>query len=302
MGINPRISEMYKYNSALDRIGVMRTISDDINETAVSGRKLKKISDDPVGTVRVLRNRNRMVNIDQFRKTIDYGRGFLGKTEDALLSIYDSLIRAKELAIQQSNSTYDEVSHQAVAAEIKQILNHIIILGNTSYCDKYVFGGFQTTQPPLAPDGHYLGDDGQIFVHVDEDSFRPINITGRELFDVPVLEEGQRPPLAKVLANMHDSLFAFDREKLHKSMVDLDSVMNSVITLTTSLGARRIALEDVAERLERGEVQLHSDTNNIEAADMIKSALDLRRAEHALQFTLQASAKVITPSLLEFLK
>ncbi|WP_186645731.1 flagellar hook-associated protein FlgL [Fluviispira vulneris] len=302
MALQPRISEMYRYGVTNDRIGNVKAIADDVNETAASGRKLKRISDDPVGTIRVLRNRNRITNLDQFRKTLDFGRGYLSKTEDALSSIYNSLIRAKELAIQQSNSTYDDPSRKAVAAEIKQILNHVIILGNTSYSDKYVFGGFQTTQPPISPDGHYLGDDGFIFVQVDEDSFRPINVNGRDVFDVPAELEGKRPPLVSILQNMYESLFYWDRDKLHQSMVDLDSVMNSVITTTASLGARRVALEDVAERLDRGESQLHNDTNNIEGADMVKSALDLKRVESAVNFTLQASSKMLTPSLLEFLK
>ena len=302
MAINPRISEQYRYGTTLDRIGTVKNIADDVNDTAISGRKLKRISDDPVATIRVLRNRTRITNLDQSRKSLDFGRGFLAKTEDALTSIYDSLIRAKELSIQQSNNIYDEPSRKAVAEEVRQILNHVIILGNTTYSDKYVFGGFQTTQPPVSPDGHYLGDDGYIFVQVDEDSFRPINVNGRTVFDVPGGLEGKRPPLVNILENMYDSLFAWDRDKLHQSMVDLDAAMNSVVTATASLGARRVALEDVSERLDRGESQLHSDNNNLEGADMVKSALDLKRAENALNFTLQASSKMLTPSLLEFLK
>ncbi|KAB8031806.1 flagellar hook-associated protein FlgL [Fluviispira multicolorata] len=302
MALQPRISEQYRYGVTSDRIGNVKAISDDVNETAASGRKLKRISDDPVGTIRVLRNRNRISNLDQYRKTLDFGRGYLSKTEDALSSIYNSLIRAKELGIQQSNSTYDEPSHKAVAAEVRQILNHVIILGNTSYSDKYVFGGFQTTQPPISPDGHYLGDDGIIFVQVDEDSFRPINVNGREIFDVPAEFDGKRPPLVSILQNMYESLFSWDRDKLHQSMVDLDSIMNSVVTMTASLGARRVSLEDVSERLDRGESQLHNDNNNIEGADMVKSALDLKRTESAVNFTLQATSKMLTPSLLEFLK
>ena len=178
----------------------------------------------------------------------------------------------------------------------------MIILGNSTYNDKYVFGGFQTTQPPISPDGHYLGDDGFIFIQVDEDSFRPININGRSVFDVPGGTEGNRPPLVNILQNMYESLFSWNKEQLHQSMVDLDDAMNSVVTATASLGARRVSLDDVAERLDRGESQLYADTNNIEGADMVKSALDLKRAENALNFTLQASSKMLTPSLLEFLK
>ncbi|WP_158998332.1 flagellar hook-associated protein FlgL [Pigmentibacter ruber] len=302
MPVNPRISEQYRYGSTLDRIGTVKNIADDVHETAVSARKLKRISDDPVATIRVLRNRTRISNLDQYRKSLDFGRGYLAKTEDALTSIYESLIRAKELSIQQSNNIYDDASRKAVAEEIRQILNHVIILGNTTYGDKYVFGGFQTTQPPVSPDGHYLGDDGYIFIQVDEDSFRPINVSGRMVFDVPGGMEGKRPPLVNILQNMYESLFAWDKDQLHQSMVDLDGAMNSVVTATASLGARRVALEDVSERLDRGESQLHSDNNNLEGADLVKSALDLKRAETALNFTLQASSKMLTPSLLEFLK
>lgn len=302
MPVNPRISEQYRYGTTLERIGTVKNIADDVQETAISARKLKRISDDPVATVRVLRNRTRISNLDQYRKSLDFGRGYLAKTEDALTSIYDSLIRAKELSIQQSTTVYDDASRKAVAEEIRQILNHVIILGNSTYGDKYVFGGFQTTQPPISPDGHYLGDDGYIFIQVDEDSFRPINVSGRLVFDVPGGMEGKRPPLVNILQNMYESLFSWDKEKLHQSMVDMDAAMNAVVTATASLGARRVALEDVSERLDRGESQLHSDNNNLEGADMVKSALDLRRAETALNFTLQASSKMLTPSLLEFLK
>ena len=85
-------------------------------------------------------------------------------------------------------------------------------------------------------------------------------------------------------------------------MDHLDKAMNTVLTAQASLGARRNSLDDVSERIERSEVQLTQDNNNLESADMVKTALDLRRAESALQFTLQASSKMITPSLIDFLK
>ena len=302
MGVPARISENYRYDTTLERIGSARSESDSINETAVSGRKLKKISDDPASTVKVLRNRAALTNIDQFKKTLEFGKGFLTKTEDTLSSIYDSLVRAKELSIQQGNTTYDPQDRAAVAAEIKQITLHVTRLANSKYNDKFIFGGFQTSQPPLSPEGNYLGDDGQIFIQVDEDSFRPINVDGRKVFDVPPEEEDGRPPLIRVLQNLYYSLENNNKEELHASMDHLDKAMNTVLTAQASLGARRNSLDDVSERIERSEVQLTQDNNNLESADMVKTALDLRRAESALQFTLQASSKMITPSLIDFLK
>jgi flagellar hook-associated protein 3 FlgL len=297
-----RVSEMYRYDTTVERLNQMRTLADRVHETGISGRKLFRISDDPVASVRVMRNRTKLLNIDEYRKTMEFARGFLSKTEDAMMSIGDALIRAKELSIQQANSTYDDVSHRAVAAEIKQIIDHIIVLGNTTFGDKYIFGGFKTDQPPVSPEGNFLGDDGLIFVQLDEDSFRPINVIGRELFDVPPEVEGVRTPLIQTLRNLYVSLVNDDKDLLHKSMVDIDTVFEQILTSTASLGARRAAIEDVAERQERSEVRLHTDNNLLEGADPVKSALDLRRVETALDFSLKSSSKILSHSLLDFLK
>lgn len=301
MVLAPRISENFRYDTTIERIGSSRAQADDISETATSGRKLKRISDDPAATVKVLRNRANLSNIDQFKKTIEFGRGFLAKTEDTLSSIFQSLVRAKELSIQQANSTYELSDRRAVAQEIKQIMLHVTRLANAKYNDKYIFGGFQTSNPPLSPDGNFLGDDGQIFIQVDEASFRPINVNGRAIFD-SAADQPDSPPLIKILQNLYDSLADYDRDKLHQAMVDLDPAMNRVLATQASLGAKRNAIDDVSELIERGEIQLIGDNNSLEAADQVKTAMDLRRAESALKFTLEASSKMISPTLMDFLK
>ncbi len=297
-----RISENYRYDATIDRINTARTAADDVNDIASSGRKLRRVSDDPVSTVKVFRNREKLSHIGQFKKTLEFAKGFLTKTETTLGSLHDSLIRAKELAIQQSNNTYDDASRISVAAEIKQIMAQVVNLGNSQYDNKYIFGGFQTSHPPISLTGDYLGDDGQIFLELDEKTFRPINVNGRQIFDVPPGEEGTRPPLVQILSNLHDSLLHYDPDKLHEAMDNLDGGMNSVLTATASLGARRNTIDDIQGRLEQGEVQLYDENGKLEGEDPVKSALDLKKMESSLQFNLQATSKMLAPSLLDFLK
>ena len=78
--------------------------------------------------------------------------------------------------------------------------------------------------------------------------------------------------------------------------------MNTVLTSQAALGARHNALEDVFGRMERSEVAITQENNALESTDMVKTAIDLKRAESALQFTLQASSKMLAPSLIDFLK
>ena len=296
-----RVSENSRYTSTQNRIGMVRQMADETQETAISGRKLHKMSDDPVAAVRVLKNKTKLENIRQYRKTLDFAKGYLSKTEDALLGVNESLMRAKELSVQQSNATWDANTRATVAEEIRELADHVVQLGNSTYGDRYVFGGFQTGQPPIAPDGNFLGDDGLVFVQVDEDSFRPINIPGREIFDVPPAEDGKNKPVVQVLRQIYGALKNNDMNTLHSSMQQLDLSLSRMIQSTASLGARRASIDDVGERLDRSEERLFIDNNELEAADPVKSAMDLKRAETAMQYTLQSSAKILSPSLMSFL-
>ena len=302
MAIHPRISENNRFDSAMDRISNVKAISDDVNETAVTGRKLKRLSDDPVSTVKVLRARNKLSNIDQFKKIIEFGKGFLAKSEDVLTSIQDALVRVKELSIQQANTTYNDSARKAVAEEVKSLRGHIIQLGNASYNDKFVFGGFQTKQPPIESDGTFTGDDGKIFVQTDEDTFTPLNVSGRNIFDVPVEQQGLRPPLPKILENIYNSLENYNPDELHENMNYLDSAMDNLLTELSSLGAKGNLLHEISQGVDKNEVQLNTDIDKLESADMTKSAMDLKRAESVLQFTMQSTSKMITPTLLDFLR
>jgi len=307
--VNIRISERQRYAANEARMSEARETADVAQQNSVSGRKLHKISDDPVAMVRALRNRSQLESLAQFRKTLDFSKGFLASTETALMSINDALIRVKELCIQQSNSSYGAPSRKAAAAEVRQLTEQVLALGNSTYGDRYIFSGFKTNQPPLADDGSYLGDDGLIYVQVDEESYRPINVCGRDLFEqTACVEESDggelvaRPlRLVEVLRKTYEALEDNSLEDLHKNMDYLDQSMDKVVDAVASLGARRNALDDVSIRSEYTEERLLAHNNALEAADPIQSTMDLKRAETALNHTLQASAKLLSPSLLNFL-
>jgi flagellar hook-associated protein 3 FlgL len=297
-----RVSENQRFQSTAGRMAAARANVDQIQEQAISGRQLHNVSDDPVAVVRSLRTRSQLSNVAQFRKTIDFARGFMSITEDALRSMNESLIRAKELAVQQSNATYDESSRRSVAQEIRQIEEHIVSLGNSTYNDRYVFGGYQTFKPPISPDGHYLGDDGVIFVQVSEDTFKPINTPGRAIFGGMDEKDQTRAPLLETIRGLAEALEDNDLDLVHDRMSELDSASNTIINSIATVGSRSASIADVASRVDLVEERLSQDAVRIEGADPSKTALELKRAESALEYTLNSSSRILTPSLLTYLK
>lgn len=297
-----RVSERMKFDATQNRLNQSRFFALDTQDQAASGRKLRQVSDDPSGTVRVFRNRTRLENIVQYRRTIDYVEGFLGKTEDSMRSINEALMRAKELAVQQSNGVWDPATRKTVSFEIGQLADQIVQLGNSTYGDRYIFGGFQTSKPPVAGDGHYGGDDGLIFVQLDDDTFRPINVPGRRIFEIAVKDQGAEVPLLKIVQDFKDALENNDVQRIFQASSRLDGALSQMSEMTASLGARRASVRDAAERLDTLEEYAMKDNVNLEAADPVTTALDMKRAETALSYTLNSSAKVLGPTLMEFLK
>jgi flagellar hook-associated protein 3 FlgL len=297
-----RVSDSLRYATTENRISAARAFADDTQETAISGRRVRNISTDPVAAIRLFRNQAKQNNIVQFKKSIDFAKGYLGRTEDALQGINDSLIRAKELAIQQSNSTWDAQSREIVSKEVKQIADQLVQLGNSTFGDKYVFGGFRSHLPPIGNDGSYLGDDGSIFIQMDEDTFKAVNVPGSEVFGVPSEKEQEERPIVKSVREFAIALENNNPEGIHKSMVDIDAALKRVIQATATLGSRTSALQEVSNKLEHTEIRLIQDDNNLQESDPIKSAMELKRAENAIQMTLNSSAKLLEPSLMNFLK
>jgi flagellar hook-associated protein 3 FlgL len=300
-----RVSERMKFDATENRVNQARAYALDTQDQAASGRKLRSVSDDPSGAVRVFRNRTKLENVNQFRRTNDYVEGFLGKTEDALRSITDTVMRAKELAVQQSNGVWDAGSRKTVSHEIQQLAEQIVQLGNSTYGDRFIFGGFKTSHPPVSGDGHYGGDDGLIYVQLDEDTFRPINIPGRRIFEVSVKDsgpQGENVPLLRIVQDFREALENNDVDGIFRSSTRLDGALTQLAEMTASLGARRASVRDAAERLDHLEEFVLTDNVKIESADPVSTALDMKRAENALSYTLNASSKVLGPSLMEFLK
>jgi flagellar hook-associated protein 3 FlgL len=104
------------------------------------------------------------------------------------------------------------------------------------------------------------------------------------------------------MRDLHQALNDNDMDLLHSTMSRIDEALGDVIKSTATLGARQTTIEGVVGRMDTAEARYLADNNNLEGADPIASAMELKRAEGAMQFTLKSSADILQPTLLNFLK
>jgi flagellar hook-associated protein 3 FlgL len=89
----------------------------------------------------------------------------------------------KELAVGQAgDASANEETRKVAATEIDQLLNQAVQIGNRKLGERYIFGGYKTTNAPFDRSGNYSGDSGEINIQINKDSFITINIPGERTF------------------------------------------------------------------------------------------------------------------------
>jgi len=298
-----RISERLRYDMTNERVDRAKAGNSAMMEQISSLKKINRLSDDPTGAARVLRGRDRLKALEQFQKNAEYSKGYMERSETALSGIHDSLIRAKELSVAMANSTYGPESREAASREVRELLNTVVSLANTRFAGRYVFSGFRTQTPALSSDGRFLGDDGAIFLPIEDGENQKINIQARYLFEPTHTERGQsRAGMIDTLDTLYVGLVENDSQLITHAMSELDHQLDKASTYQATIGSMYGAVEGMIKRLELDSEHTLDTVSKIEDVDMFRASSDFKRTETVLQSTLLAANKLLQPSLLNFMQ
>ncbi|MBA1334010.1 MAG: Flagellar hook-associated protein FlgL [Firmicutes bacterium] len=291
---NMLINNMQKnLNMSLRR---MEKIQDEMS----SGKKIRVPSDDPVGTARSLKLRADLKANEQFKKNADDALSWLDTTETALMQIKDVLQRARELAVQGANGVLTPEDSQKLAEEAVQLRDQLVSLGNSTYVGRYIFAGYKTDQAPVELDAdnnlNYLGDGGQILYQVGVSDILQTNITALDIF---------KPGGKDLLGDMQSlisSLNSGDAQTVSGLLGDLDIHIENILSKVAEAGAKTNRMELVVSRLEDENINFTKLLSQTEDADMADVIIRLTSEENVYRSALAAGARIIQPTLVDFLR
>lgn len=101
---------------------------------------------------------------------------------------------------------------------------------------------------------------------------------------------------------LSEGLRANDGTAIQDTLERLDTAMEQVLLVRSEVGSRISALENISEGLAKSKVDDAALLSQIEDADPYDVFTRLTQNENTLKATLQSSGKLITPSLLDFLR
>lgn len=298
-----RVTDRHRYETAGRQIERTRSGHAEAAEKLSTLKRINRLSDDPTGVVGGISLKDRISSGEQFLKNIEFSRGMLERSETALSSMQDNLMRLKELAVGMANDTYDHSSRLAAAEEVREIQKTLVQLGNSTFNNRYIFSGFRSSTPALSLDGKYLGDDGAIMLQVGENQYQQVNLQARELFEAGDEERSQGH------TNMLDSvdellagLVNNSKDSIRFAITELDHQLDKTANFQARVGSIVTGLNVSSERVERNVEMDKGSLSGIFDADAFQASSDFRRSESVLQSTLLASSKLLQPSLLNFLQ
>ena len=189
-----RVTENTNYDTIRGSITKSRGRMETLQGQQATLKKLNTPSDDPIGAAKVLEIRTEKVNNDQFQVNAKMAETFLNNSDQALNELSDILMRAKEIAINQSSgASSNEDTRLGVAEEVTQLYQQAVSTANRRIGDRFLFGGYKTQKNPIDPDGRYQGDDGQMMVEVAKDVFISMNVTGFDAFNTNPKRTADKP-------------------------------------------------------------------------------------------------------------
>lgn len=265
-----------------------------------SGKQITKPSDDPVTAVRGMFYRSSLNEIDQYKTNSEDGLSWMTASDEALDEVTSVIQRVRELTVQGLNGTNDSSAKSAVAEEINQLKEHLGEIANSQIGGKYIFAGTDTTNAPYkeGPPVESLFNNAQekIIYQVGQTNNVQINVLGKDVFN----NDGNGG-IFKVLSDIVSDFSSGD-SKSSDHLSQLDSQLDNILKNRSELGARMNRMELSVSRLEGLEVSTTSLLTKEEDVDITQVIMDLQAQENVQRAALSSGAKIIQPSLVDFLR
>lgn len=125
-------------------LGNMQTLQSQLS----SGKEITKASDNPYKTSRSMQLYTEISYNKQYNENIKDISNWLDTTDTALAEMGNVFGRIETLLVNAGNGTYGDDEKSAIKDEIKEKVNELSQILNTSFDGSYIFGGTKTNSKP----------------------------------------------------------------------------------------------------------------------------------------------------------
>lgn len=292
-----RVTERSMATTTLANLQVNLQRNQDLQNQLSSGKLITKASDSPGGAVLAMQHRSDMATLNQFSRNADDGMGWLSMADTSLTSASTQLTRARELVLTglSSGTSGSPEAREAIALEVDNLRSSMIDLANTTYLDRPIFGGTTSSNVAYDQSGNYVGDQGAVNRSIGANASVRVDTPGDAIFG-----SGQNN-VFNLLQRVANDL-RNNPSGLNADLADVDTAQKRVQTGLSGVGSRYNQVSQMQQTANNRVLDLQSQLSDVEDIDLPKTITELSLQQTAYQAALAATAKVIQPSLVDFLR
>ena len=277
-----------------------------------SGKRINKLSDDPIGLVNVLHLRSSLKNVEQLEKNIAVGKSWLRAGESALNQIYNILSDTKALCVQMANGSQGASERANAAVQVDGYLRQILALANTQVGSRYIFSGTNTSTAPFEldeesspPQVNYNGNGTSFSLNIGEGMNVEVGRNGEEIFGDDNFDWSDPGAgsmnVFKGLLDLKSALQNNDVDGIQEAIGRLDVYIDRINNMISNTGIKETQLDVKWGVIQDLKLNYTERKSELEDADITQAVMDLTSRQTAYKAALASSAKVMQLSLVDYL-
>lgn len=290
-----RVSERQIFSQASANAARAREENLRASQEVSSGLRVEHPSDDPAAAAQATQAKLAIARFDAIGTTVKRVADEVQASDGALDTVTTALARARELAVQLSNSTYTAAQRAGAATEVDGLFQQILGALNTKVGARYVFAGHLDAAPPFDATGTYRGDAGVQQVEIAPGVVQAASLRADAAFTTAT---GGVDVLATVKA-LSTALSTNNLAGIQGSLTSLDTSVTQVATARSQLGSTMATFDAAGEAARASRDAQTAALGHLQDADAIEASTRLAASERALDAALTAAARSFKMTLLE---
>ena len=275
-----------------------------VSQQVSTGNRLTAASDDPTAATQIMSASGSLRAIDQYSANVTQANSRVSAEDTALQQITDLLTRAKELGVAQSGSTATADTRTTANAEIQQIFQQIVSIGNTKFGDEYLFGGQTSTTAPFSSTGSGATLD---YTSTNPQGQRTITIGAGQTIaaghdGTQVLVSSGVLDAVKSLSEALDPASPAYGQGISDALTSIDGAFQNVQSLVGEVGGTANRLTVTQQNLDAYKTNVTTLKSDLSDTDLEAAITEMTSRQTAYQGAMLATSKVMGLTLSDYLK
>lgn len=283
-------SAQQNLQGVMGTLGVMR-------ERATTLERITKPSDDPIGTANSLLVRGEQRANEQYKRNIADGLGWLATIDSTLTTAGNLVGKVRDLTVQGANDgAMSPTAKEAIAVELEALRGELLTQANTSYLGRSVFAGNSDAGAAFTAGTYaFSGTAGStVQRRIDAETTVRVDADGGAIFGTGA---------ASIFAVIDDIVTDLRAgTNIGPRLTELDARLETMNGHRATIGTRHSQMMRAEETNMQQYVELETQRSGIEDLDLAKAVLDLQMQEVSYQSALAVTARVLQPTLMDFLR